>query len=146
MLTERRKADRAKMANELASRLREAGAVVEIEPEGSSSICPRRVMLRVSVTDGVRTATIGVDFDGQSCQPDTHVATWNTQDRACFSDAMKGWTLNQFHFGKATRVCEGFEALASELVCDVMRLASGEGFSLERERDQRRKYAERGWP
>ena len=141
--TERRKADRAKMAAELAFRLREAGAFVEIEPEGSNSICPRRIMLRVHAYGGSRGASVGVDFDGETRQPDIHVVTWNTTGLACFSDAMGAASLNPYHFGKATRVCEGFEALTSELVCDVMRITSGEAFSPEREDGQRRKHEAR---
>lgn len=137
--TERRKVDRAKMAAELASRLREAGATVEIEPEGSNSICPRRIMLRVHAYGGSRGASVGVDFNGETRQPDIHVVTWNTTGLACFSDAMGKETLNPYHWGKASRVCEGFEALASWLVCDVMRIVSGEAFSPEREEAQRQK-------
>lgn len=144
--TERRKADRTKMADELARRLREAGATVEIEPEGADSICPRRVRLRVSASDGTRTATVGADFDGETTQPDIHVVTWNTTGRACFSDAMGAASLNPYHFGKASRVCEGFEALASDLVRDVMRITSGEAFSVEREAEKRAEYAAKGWP
>lgn len=143
--TERRKADRRKMADELARRLREAGAVVEIEPEGSCSLSPRRIMLRVSATDGRRAATVGVDFDGQSCQPNIHVATWNTERRACFSDAMGYSSLNPYHFGKATRVCEGFDTLASQLVVDTLLIVSGEAFSEEREAAKRREYEAKGW-
>lgn len=145
--TERRKADRAKMAKELAARLRDAGATVEVEREGSSFLFPRRILLRISATHGTRAATMWVDFDGDTHQPDVHVATWNTEGRACFSDAMGAGRhmLNRVHFGKASRVCEGFEALASDLVCDVMRITSGEAFSVEREEKKRAEYAAKGW-
>ncbi len=136
-MTERRKADRAVMADALARYMGELGATVEIEPEHD-----RRIVVRVIVKHGEREATIGVDFDGSSTQPDIFVQTWNTRN-SCFSGHMGD--VNQAHYGKATRVAYSFDGLAAMLARDVRNLVSGKGFSPEREETLRERYAARGW-
>lgn len=136
-LTERRKADRAIMAAALAERMAELGATATIEPERD-----RRTIVRISVKHGDREATIGVDFDGSSTQPDVYVATWNTRN-SCFSGHMGD--VNPAHFGKATRIADRFDVLAATLARDVRKLADGRGFSPERERELRERYAKIGW-
>lgn len=136
-LTERRKADRAIMADALARYMPELGATVEVEPEHN-----RRIVVRIAVKHGEREATISVDFDGSSCQPDVYVATWDTRN-SCFSGHMGD--VNQAHYGKATRVADRFDILVAMLARDVRKLADGRGFCPEREKALRIRYAKIGW-
>ncbi len=124
-LTEKRKADRAKMADLLESAMIEAGAsVTRPEPLGD-----REIRLEVQVPGG---AYIGVDFDGHSSQPDVHVITWNTQSDSLFAFSAAMGSVNEFHFNKASRVAHGFDALLSVLRRDVALLLEGRGYSPER--------------
>lgn len=125
-LTERRAADRAKMADELERIATAAGATVT-RPESYSS---REIRLEIKVTGGAR---IHVDFDGDSCQPDTHVCTWNVEldSPACFGDF---GSVNKYHRRKATRVCYGFDHLCETLQRDIAKLLSGEAYSAEHSR------------
>jgi len=133
MLTERKKADRAQMATAVAMLAASLGANVEIEPEGSNSIAPRRVVVRMRAARGL---CLTVDFDGDSTQPDTHILSWHmaTDVDTCLASAFcRVGDVSAYHFRKATSVAEGFDDL-----CDVLRrgleiAASGEAFSDERE-------------
>jgi hypothetical protein len=144
-LSTRRKADRAKMANILANALREAGAAVTIGPEDSESAFYRRcTRVWISVEHDNDRAEVMVNFDGSSSQPDVHVCTWNTARGSCFSWCMGN--INPHHFGKVNVVCYGFEDLVQSLRSDVVKLASGAGFSAENLAILEKQNAERGWP
>lgn len=123
--TERKAADREKMAAYLETFLREAGATVSREdPLGA-----RSVRLKVSVTGG---AYISVNFDGDSCQRDIFVCTWNTECDSVFAFSGYMGEVNPFHFAKATRICYGFPELCDTLRDDVETLLSGKGYCAER--------------
>lgn len=132
-LTERRKSDRAKMADAVADIAREYGATATIEPEGSNSISPRRVMVRIEAQRGL---CLNLDFDGQSCQPDIHVLSWhfNHDTDACLSDRFASFgSLNRFHFRKATHVAYGYTNLIAMLEHCLDLAQGGEAFDLDRE-------------
>jgi hypothetical protein len=139
-LTVKRKADREAMAKELEARLKALGAaVVRCDPW---QYAPRRIGLVVSANHGERSASIRVDFDGDSTQPDIHVACWNASRGHCFHPFAMGFnSVNPHHFGKATRIGYGFLDMAVQLECDVERIVSGEAFCLEREAAKRADYA-----
>ena len=130
MLTERRKADRAKMAKVLQSIAIELGATATIKPAPLS-----RSGLWVEI-EAPRGLCLTVSLKSDSPQPDTHVLGWHMSSDVdtCFGDEF--WhvaSLNPYHWRKATSVVDGFDAL-----CDVVRrgltLAStGQAFSAERE-------------
>lgn len=119
-LSEKRKADRAKMADLLVEAMVKAGAKAVIEP---SQDLTRRVDVRIFAPGG---AGIHVDFNGGSTQPDVHVCTWNTHG-AVFLDPDIG-SVNLFHYGKATRVCYGLDDLIDQLRKDVERFVDGSGY------------------
>ena len=144
-LTEARKSDRAKMAADLARRLTALGAEVVIRAEGFDSYSKRRVALSITARHGERAAVIGVDFDGDTSQKDVHVCTWNTVGRRCFHPMEMGFHVNNYHFGKATRIGYGFEDLAAQLETDVERIVAGTAFCLEREAALLADYKARGW-
>lgn len=130
-LTERRKADRAKMAEKLATIALEYGATVEIEREGENSICPRRIQVSIVAARGL---ACGFDFDGESCQPDIYVNGWHMglNTDACLSDRFPG-SVNNSHFRKSTTVRHGFDDLCDH-VRQVLEMANaGTCFDAERE-------------
>lgn len=144
-LSERRKADRATMADLLATALREVGASVTIAPENSKSyMYARCTRMLITVTHGGDSARVALDFDGATTQPDVHVCTWNTERGSCFSWAMGD--INPHHFGKVNVVCYGFENLVEKLRTDAVKLSTGVGFSAENLTILEKGYAERGWP
>src|SRR5665213_3554635 len=68
-LTERRKADRFEMAIQVRALADRLGATVtNPEPHGTQEI-----RLEIAHSGG---AVLCLDFDGESCQPDVHVACW----------------------------------------------------------------------
>lgn len=142
-LTERRKADREKMAALLIAAIIEAGGEAAIDdtwPDDRG----RELMVRIAAPGG---AYVSVLFYGATSQPDCHVATWNTP-RAVFINPAMG-SVNPHHYGKATRVEYGIERLAAKLARDVELFANGAGYL---DHDDLRivamaeSYAARGWP
>src|SRR5665213_187551 len=117
-LSERRKADRVQMANLLSQELVEAGATVTVDTEWMEH-CPRAIMLHIIAPGG---AYVDVDFDGDSPQPDTFVATWNLTHEARKAGVQFGMfgDVNPWHRAKAARVAYGFDNLRTELVKDVI--------------------------
>lgn len=140
MLTERRKADREKMAKMLADAATAAGAQADVDLDWGDS---RELMIRIVAPGG---ASIGVHLDGTTIQPDIHVATWNTPRGVFINPAMGD--VNPYHYGKATRVERGIERLIARLVRDIELFAEGWGYL---DHDDPRlvrmaeSYAERGW-
>jgi hypothetical protein len=132
-LTERRKADRAKMATIIAEIAREYGATAEIKPEGSTSYRQRRIMVKIVAQRGL---CLNLDFDGQSVQPDIHVMSWhfNTDTDTCLSDkfGVLG-SINPYHFRKATYIGEGFKDLCFALRYGLELAQNGEAFDEDRE-------------
>ena len=145
-LTETRARDREKMAAILAEAMVAAGAKAVAAP---CDYAPRRIDVRIEAPGG---AHIRVDFDGGSCQPNVHVATWNVPaglrgDARVFFNPQIG-DVNDYHYGKAMRVCRGFADLVRQLVADVGDFADGSGYldhDDERIVAMKREYARRGW-
>lgn len=142
-LSERRKADRKQMADILAEKMIAAGATAVVEP---CDYVPNRMDVHIKAPGG---AEVTVDFDGGSCQPDVYVVMWNIHgfDGKTFFDPTIG-DVNPYHYGKASRVCYGFEALVRKLETDVRRFVDGLGYmdpGDQRILDMRERYRERGW-
>jgi hypothetical protein len=126
-LTERRKADRAAMAGQVAELARQHGltAIVTGEQHGS-----RETSVSLEAPHGLR---LTVRFRGRSPQtmPDTYVLSWYTA-----VDQHDGWQLNPYRFGdvnpyhgcKATDVVHGFESLCRLLDRRFTAIALGWAF------------------
>ena len=116
-LTERRAADRAQMARELAALATSHGAECEVIPDGSHGM-----MVHIEL-NGLR---VRLAFERGSIQPDVHVIPWHTYGparlRPSFGD------VNPHHFGKATHVAHGWEALRAEIDRGLRAAADGRAF------------------
>lgn len=151
-LSERRKADRARMATLLAEAVTAAGATVttidyetHVYPDGSRPSRTRCIAVDIAAPGG---ATIGVRFSGDSPQPDVFVATWNTP-RGVFLNPDVFWNCNQHHYGKSTVVCSGLDHLVATLERDVERFADGSGYLPHDDARivaMRARYEAQGWP
>lgn len=132
ILTEKRKADREKMAAGVTELVTSLGMTVERDASGLDGTVyeGRRVSLELA---GPRGVTVGVDFDGKSCQMDVYVLTWNTPlhnkgaDRVCFT-ANFGDMVNKFSRDKSTRIAYGFDHLQQILRTDIAKLNDGSAF------------------
>lgn len=131
-LSEKRKADRAQMVKKLVAIVAECGATYDVRPEGFDSYSPRRVLIGIN---GARGLGCGIDFDGQSVQPNIFVNGWNigTKSDACLVDDFPDGEINPFHFRKCTTVVYGFDALCEHVREVLTRAQSGELFHPERE-------------
>jgi hypothetical protein len=135
--TERRKADRIKMAAELEKLITECGAsfVREDPPysEGDGPISKAYAQcIRLNVT-AARGLLVTVDLDGKSSQPDVHVLSWHIAHDSDARLADVFGDINRFHFCKASYVSEGFEALCDDLRDGLEMAADGTAFDAERE-------------
>lgn len=130
-LTERKKADRAKMATAVIALAEEFGIAYEVEKEGENSMRPRRWQVSIVTPRGL---ACSFDFDGQSCQHDVFVNAWHTirNTDVCLSDAFPG-EVNRCHFGKSTTLCYGFDELCAHIRKVLEMAANGSAFDAERE-------------
>lgn len=124
-LSERRKADRETIASAVHALALECGASSEIDRAPFGDMCPRMVMVNMQIA-GV---SLHLDFDGDSPQPDVFVLSWRV-DRG--SDKrlaeLPGWSVNPYHFHKATDIAEGFDELKAILMARLIALADGTAF------------------
>lgn len=128
-LSERKKADRARMATMLAEIVTNAGGNATIEEQPYGDMCPRMIMVRIAAPGGAR---VNVDFDGESCQPDVFLLSWhidtNSDDR--FNPAY--WrSINEIHHSKATVIANGFSRLCQFIAQDVAACVDGRAYSEE---------------
>jgi hypothetical protein len=107
----------------LVAAMIDAGATAEIDREWAEMF-PQQVMVRIAAPGG---ADISVDFDGKSCQPDVHVATWNTRDAVFLNPSTLG-DVNPHHYGKLNRVGYGLDHLIALLSADVAKFVDGRGY------------------
>jgi len=132
-LSERRQADRARMADAVA-RLASAHALsAEIVPGTPGKRCTE---VRIS---GPHTLGLAVKFDGDSPhrEPDTHVLSWHMRP---WADEGKGWALapgafrdvNPHTGTKATDVAHGWPHLLALLTRRFAAIESGAAFVRER--------------
>jgi hypothetical protein len=129
-LTERRKPDRAAMAEHVAELARAYGLVAGIIPERAGS---RETKVAIA---GPHTLALTVAFRGDSpqCEPDTYVLSWHMRP---WADEGKDYRLaaafcgsvNLQHADKATDVAGGFRALVELLTQRFASIADGSAFA-----------------
>jgi len=128
-LQERRKADRAKMAE--AVRALECGATAEIEYCRYGE--QRRVDVHIRADRGLQ---LSLDFNGESTQPDIYVLSWHMaldSDARLADDFCGIERLNTSHWRKATDVAYGLDLLLEVLRKRLECVRDGRAFSAERE-------------
>ncbi len=130
MLTERRKADRAKMAEQVRALAAVYGISATVEPYEFREMYPHRLDVKIRTDRGL---CLTVEFNGTSCQPDVHVLSWHMDidSDARLSDAFG--KVNPHHHAKATDVVEGLEGLLDRLRQRFELIHSGAAYSAERE-------------
>lgn len=139
-LSETRKADRIIMADQLATAMVASGATASVAP---CDYAPQRIDIHITAPGG---ATIHVDLDGESCQPNVHVATWNTRGMLFLSPILGD--VNPCHYGKLNVVGYGLDDLITQLERHIAQFADGSGYLPH---DDRRviamgeRYKARGW-
>ncbi|MBB5985993.1 hypothetical protein [Sphingobium lignivorans] len=124
-LTEKRKADRAKMADILEALATEKGAKVT-RPD---SLHPREIRLKIEVEGG---PYVHVEFDGSAPSPDYYDLTWNVDHGSLWAFSSAFGDVNAYHFTKASRAAKGFTALCNVIADDIETLLSGRGYCAER--------------
>jgi len=125
-LSERRAADRKKMAALLEQVITECGATFE-RREGGQFPGPRNIRLEVSAAQGLQVA---VNLNGDSRRPGTYLLSWNMEIGATaeLNDATFGGSVNPHHRHKASYVAHGFDDLCVQLKRGLDLAASGEAF------------------
>lgn len=133
-LTEKRAADRIKMAAILQDLIIDCGATYA-RRDGVAGGYPGPRVIRLEVR-APRGLCVAVDLDGESCQPDVHVLSWHmsSDTDARLSDSFGG-NVNRCHFRKATYIAHGFEDLCDQLREGLEKAASGRAFDAQREAD-----------
>lgn len=127
MLTERRKADRKIMAEQVADLAVKHGASACIELEHDREI---------TVYTTLQGVALAIDFDGASRQvePDTYVLSWhqdfNHNRDWRFAEAFAPGHINTVHRHKATHVVIGFEPLLELLDRKWAEIKAGAAFEL----------------
>lgn len=123
--SERRKADRQKMADAIEGDWISAPGFT-CERLDPAPLSPRGIWLELSSPRG---ACVTIDFDGESPQPDVHVVSWHmaTDSDARFSACFAS-SRNDYHKRKATDVAYGFVALRELMNRRISALQSGDAF------------------
>lgn len=125
MLTERRKADRNKMAAMIESLCAETGATVERSERDRE--------IRLDIRIGA--ARVGIEFDGGSfnTQPDVYCMPWNVdwdsdaRFSAAFGHAV-GASVNEAHRRKCMGFASGIDALLIRLRMAIECVTAGDAF------------------
>lgn len=127
-LTERRKADRQKMADRVHAIAAHHGATVTRENEGECFLGPRAVLITIEAARGLR---VGIDFDGASPQPDVHVLAWHIAPGSDARLSPRFGNINPYHQRKCTTVAYGIDALCRELADKLTMARDGSAFDIE---------------
>lgn len=125
-LTERRKADRAKMAAQVAALAANHGITARIVSGEHQR--PRAMFVNLEGPHGLR---LTVAFDGSSPQreADTYVLSWHGVERGWrLRPYVFGTRVNPFHGHKATDVAFGFPELVALLDRRLAAVADGTAF------------------
>jgi len=132
-LSERRKADRRRMADIVEALLKREGVQYE-RLEGINWV-PGSIRIELKIND----LRLGVEFDRDSPRPDVYLLPWNIVPgrTTCLSDRLGCVNLN--HFQKATRIVRGFPSLLAAIADGIAAAKDGSAFSPEREAEYRHK-------
>lgn len=128
MLTEKRKADRQKMAEGVKALCEEMGASCEIKPGLGS----REIRLNIEMGE----CRVGIDFDGESNQPDVICMPWNTllssdaRMTPAFGRAVVA-EVNPFHRAKCMGFAHGYEDLIDRLRAALECIKAGDAYVLD---------------
>ena len=141
MLTERRKADRTNMAAMVVELCEELGATVSVRDcathvwdDGSRASPENRDRLVLTIRAG--DATVGIDFDRRSPQPDVYCTPWNVAHdsdarfSAEFGRAVRA-SVNAHHRKKCMGFADGIQTLLAELRAAIECVNRGEAFLVE---------------
>lgn len=120
-LTERRKADRAKMASLLVEIAEKHGALAEVTPGDG----PNTLAIRISTPRGLH---VRVDLEGKSIQPDIHVLPWHMHYESQDKLAPEFGDVNPYHHRKATQVAYGWNQLRDNIDRGLNMAAKGTAF------------------
>lgn len=129
-LTERRKADRLAMAEQVADLARAHGLTAQVRRLETK----RRVLVDLAGPHGLK---LTVQFRGNSpqCEPDTYVLSWcqlPRQDEGYrLFPPVFGGSVNPYHGHKATDVANGFRDLTELLQRRFAAIADGSAFVRE---------------
>lgn len=126
MLSVRRKADRAIMAERVRALAVECGAKAEIK----STHDPREIRVTIEAARGL---LLSVDLDGASPIGESHVLSWHTnlETDARLSDRFGD--VNPCHYRKSTDIADDFESMLSILKRRLEQCADGSAFDADRE-------------
>lgn len=126
ILSERRAPDRQKMALSLEQLVAECGAAYE-RRDGGASPGPKAVKLSIVGAGGLQ---LTVTLNGDSCQPNIYVMSWNmaTGSDLKLNDATFGGNVNPYHKQKATYVAYGFGELCQMLRKGLMMAKDGSAY------------------
>ena len=125
ILSERRKADRRKMADRVHAIAAHHGATVTREHEGECFLGPRAVMVTIETAHGLR---VSIDFDGASPQPDVHVLAWHIATNSDARLSERFGPVNPYHFRKCTVVAHGLDELCRDLARKLEMARNGTAF------------------
>jgi hypothetical protein len=121
-LTARRKADRAKMARQVAGAAEVWGIAARITWELPGS---RYTSVELEGQHGLRLA---VKFDGTALDPDTYMLHWHGVEDGWWLSRAHFINVNPHHGHKATDVTAGFTQLLNVLRYRFAAIADGSAF------------------
>jgi hypothetical protein len=126
-LTERRKADREIMAQQVFDMAFDLGASAAMILPGFN---PREICVHIETPQGLR---LSVNFNGKSPQrkPDTYVLSWHMGHDATAKLAPAFGDVNPHHWRKSTDVVHGYAALLELLRRRLGQVLDGTAFQPE---------------
>lgn len=124
-MTERRKADRAIMAAQVAELARGYG--LDARVVSGEHLRPRAMFVNLEGPHGLK---LTVQFSGDSPhrEPDTYVLCWHGLETGWRLDPDRFGSVNPYHGHKATDVARGFGSLIGLLAMRFARIRDGRAF------------------
>ena len=115
--------------------LQRLGVKYERTEQETAKACPRRLAVDLHLARELR---LTLDFDGDSPQPDCYLLSWYVmRSSACPADIFD--SVNLYHYQKATDIIHDYQGLLWLLESRLLAVQNGSAFSLEREKDFRRR-------
>lgn len=120
--TERRKADREWMAQQIAELARECGAQAEVAPPIYE---PKDLHVNITCARGL---CLSVEFEAKSCQPDVYVLSWHFKERGEDKLSFLFGDVNRYHQRKSTEIAHGYHDLRHKLYASLCMVRDGTAF------------------